>query len=174
MILNGLSQRVDMEIYSHLDVWGCTDRNAISINGNYARESLCSMRICPFVCKSSDCLILTLETAAAFLPLMGGTWVARSSTLSTAFPKLAIQALWNSSSSEELKTQWKAASTCGASQEFVQHSPFSVTCCGGYNTGSAFSHIKLILVWSDNYQYNIEYSDPSSKSCFAPVQMSRG
>lgn len=39
MILNGLSQREDMEIHSHLDVWGCTDRNVISINGNYARES---------------------------------------------------------------------------------------------------------------------------------------
>jgi hypothetical protein len=103
MILNGLSQQEDMEIYSHLDVWGCTDRNAISINGNYARESPCSMRICPFVCKYSDWLILTLETAEAFLPLM--TWVARSSTLSTTFPKLAIQALGNSSSSEELKTQ---------------------------------------------------------------------
>lgn len=39
MILNGLSQREDMEIYSHLDVWGCTDMNAISINGNYGRKS---------------------------------------------------------------------------------------------------------------------------------------
>lgn len=42
MILNGLSQREDMEIYSHLDVWGRTDINAISINGNYVRKSPCS------------------------------------------------------------------------------------------------------------------------------------
>lgn len=93
MILNGLSQREDMEIYSHLDVWGCTDRNAISINGNYACESPCSMRICPFVCKYNDGLVLTLETAEAFLPLRGGAFVAWSSTLNTTFPKLAIQAL---------------------------------------------------------------------------------
>lgn len=39
MIVNGLSQRGDTEIYSHLDVWGCTDINAISINGNYVRKS---------------------------------------------------------------------------------------------------------------------------------------
>lgn len=73
MILNGLSQQEDVEIYSHLDVWGCTDRNAISINGNYVHESLCSVRICPFVCKYNDWLILALGTAEAFLPLMGGT-----------------------------------------------------------------------------------------------------
>lgn len=42
MILNGLSQHEDMEIYSHLDVWGCTDINAISINGNYVWKSPCS------------------------------------------------------------------------------------------------------------------------------------
>lgn len=39
MILNGLAQREDMEIYSPLDVWGSTDINAISINGNYVRKS---------------------------------------------------------------------------------------------------------------------------------------
>lgn len=39
MILNGLSQHEDVEIYSSPDVWGCTDMNAISINGNYVRKS---------------------------------------------------------------------------------------------------------------------------------------
>lgn len=39
MILNVLSQHEDMEIYSHLDVQGCTDINAISIDGNYVRKS---------------------------------------------------------------------------------------------------------------------------------------
>lgn len=74
MILNGLSQREDMGIYSHLDVWGCTDRNGISINDNYVCESPCSMRIYPFVCKSNDdWLILTRGAAEAFLPLTGGT-----------------------------------------------------------------------------------------------------
>lgn len=39
MIVNGLSQREDTEIYSRLDVWGCTDINAIIINGNYVCKS---------------------------------------------------------------------------------------------------------------------------------------
>lgn len=75
MILNGLSQQEDMEIYSHLDAWGCTERNTISINGNYVCESPCSMKIYPFVCKSTDWLILTLGAAEAFLPLTRGTQV---------------------------------------------------------------------------------------------------
>jgi hypothetical protein len=41
MILNGLSQREDGEIYSHPDVWGCADINGVNINGNYVRKSAC-------------------------------------------------------------------------------------------------------------------------------------
>ena len=66
MILNGLSQHEDMEIYSHLDVQGCTDINAISIDGNYVRKSprsflfseACSIaQVCGFSLAHRPCLI---------------------------------------------------------------------------------------------------------------------
>lgn len=69
MILNGLAQREDMEIYSHLDVWGCADINAISINGNYVRKSPCSWgEYAPWFCEYNDWLIFETRNSWGFFP----------------------------------------------------------------------------------------------------------